>query len=174
MGKAAKPVVVTEAVDEGEVPSSQFAKATEKGLTNGLGLEHLFPNASKAAKAAAVELDEADEVDAEAGEPKKVTPPKDPKTGRFLKTKPAESEPPIEDAQPNDDQDTLKKRLKDTRDWASQVNKRNQELDLQLKKLEKDHKTLADKLNGVAPDNEQTQEADNVAMARLNERALTI
>lgn len=173
-GKAAKKAAsaAVETLDEGEVPSSKFGAPQEKGLQNGLGLEHLFPNGpvKLAPKEAADDTEvEAEDESTPDHDDKKKTPPKDPKTGRFLKVK-QESEPPIEDAKPDDDQDTLKKRLKDTRDWASQVNKRNQELDAQLRKLEADHKALADKLNGVAPD-VTSKDVDPVEMAKLNERA---
>ncbi len=175
MAKAAKkPVVSDETLDEGEVPLSRAAAAEEKGLRNGLGLEHLLPTTkSKSAPARAAEGDEevdetSDQQDAPV-EPKKETPPKDPKTGRFLKVK-TEYEPPIEDAKPDDDQETLKKRLKDTRDWATKVNKQNQDMQTALKKLEADHKALAAKLHGTAPEG-QTAEVDPAKLAKLNERA---
>jgi hypothetical protein len=172
-GKSAKKATVSsEVVDEGEVPLSKAAPATEKGLTNGLGLEHLFPAASKtpAPAKAAAPADEADEDSPEQDAPeKKETPPKDPKTGRFLPRKKEESEPPIEDAHPDDDVETLKKRLKDTRDWATRVNKQNQDNAEKLKKLEADHKALADKLHGTAPD-VKPKDMDPVELARLAER----
>lgn len=172
MAKTAKAVVTEEPLDEGEVPLSTVAPAKEKGLSNGLGLERLFPTQTPTPK---VVVDEdVDEAEVKSDEPakdeKKATPAKDPKTGRFLPKADKQSEPPVEDAKPDDDQDTLKKRLKDTRDWASQVNKRNQELDAQLKKMDSDYKVLASKVDGTYVEPKK-DEVDPVEMARLNERA---
>lgn len=163
---AKKPVASSETVDQGEIPSSKFGSPQEKGVQNGLGLEHFLPSPGKA-KAADADPDpdeaEADEQDTE---PKKETPPKDPVTGRFLKVK-KESEPPVEDAKPDDDAETLKKRLKDTRDWATKINKTNQDLVSRLKKLEADHAALSKELHGTPKEDA----VDPAELAKLNERA---
>ena len=175
MGKKA-PVVVDETLEEGEVPLADVDAAEDEGLSNGLGLEKLIPATPKGKPAAKKEADDAEE-DADEPDPKpdkkadekKVAPAKDPKTGRFLPKSAKSSEPPVEDAQEHDDSDTLKKRLKDTRDWASKVNKENRELGDRLRKLEADHTKLSQQLAGTYV--EPTEPVvDPVELAKLTER----
>jgi hypothetical protein len=166
-------VIADETLDEGEVPLSTVDAAEDEGLSNGLGLERLIPAPSKtkvlAKKATVVEETDEPELKLDKTAEKKETPPKDPKTGRFLPKIGQSSDPPIEDAKEGDDSDTLKKRLKDTRDWASQVNKRNQELDVKLRKLEADHNKLAAQLAGTYVEPSEPT-VDPVELARLTER----
>jgi hypothetical protein len=86
-----------------------------KSLQNGLGLEQLLP--------------------------KKPSPPKDPVTGKFLKAdgSPGVAKPKGETKPPDtpvDPLETLNKRLKDTRDYATRVDQENKGLKERLKVLE--------------------------------------
>jgi hypothetical protein len=175
---AKKAVITAESVEVDEVDESNVGAAEEKGLSNGLGLEALFPTIQKPKKVTkvldtentgALDADEAADEDAPTAE-KKETPAKDPKTGRFLKKAAAKDTPPIEDAADDDDSDALKKRLKDTRDWATQVNQKAQASDLLVKKLQSDIAILTKKVEGTYVEPAQP-EVDPVQMARLEERA---
>ena len=169
---ATKAVVEKEeAITPDEVPSSKIAEAEEEGLSNGLGLELLVPAPKKAAAAKPV-VDEDEEEpdpkpDAKAAD-KKETPAKDPKTGRFLK-KAAVSEPALEEPNEADDSVTLKKRLKDTRDYATKVNKTNQELTTRLSKLTADFEVFKAKAEGTYVEPKENT-IDPVELARLTER----
>jgi len=101
-----------EVVDE-VTPTPQSAEP--KSMQNGLGLEQLLTT------------------------PKKPSPPKDPVTGKFLKADGSPGEPKVKgEAKPPEtlDLETLNKRLKDTRDWATKTNQENESLKARLKVLE--------------------------------------
>ncbi len=178
----ATKAVVVDTLEEGEVPLSEVDEADDEGLSNGLGLEKLIPSVKPAKKSKATktqaEVDAEDEAGEDDGEPdpkpdkkvddKKDTPPKDPKTGRFLK-KTTPSEPALDEPKENDDSETLKKRLKDTRDYATKVNKTNQELTAKLSKLTADFEVFKAKSEGtyVEP---KADTMDPVELVRLTER----
>lgn len=136
-----------------------------KKLDNGLGLELLLPTPS-AEPASKVSEEVEPTVDKAQAEEK---PPleRDAKTGRFLPTK-AKSDPP-DDEGANDEPETLKKRLKDTRDWATKVNQTNQEQARQLKALQDELSVLKQKFDGTYTEPEKP-EVDPVELAKLTER----
>ena len=168
---AKKAAVVVDEVEN-------VAQAEEEGLSNGLGLEALIPNVPKpkpedeAPEDEPVGEDTHEEPDETSDEEKpkddkKKGPDKDKKTGRFLKRK--TDTPPVEDAHEDDDSETLKKRLKDTRDWATQVNQKAQASDILVKKLQADIAILTKKVEGTYVEGEE-QKMDPVELARLTER----
>mgnify|MGYP001598676249 FL=1 len=171
-------VSAVETVEQDEVSASRIAPATEKGVTNGLGLELLFTNAPKAkssstpkpkAKEVVEDKDEVetDEVELEPKDEKKEIPAKDPKTGRFLSKKTLE--PPVEDAKDGEDATALKKRLKDTRDWATKINQQNEEWKAKFSKMESEFKVLQAKADGTYDEN-AAPKVDPVELAKLQER----
>ena len=174
-GKAKVPAV--ESIEQDEVSESKIAPATEKGVTNGLGLELLFTNAPKAKPSSTPkpkakeeveeDLEELDEETPELKDDKKETPAKDPKTGRFLSRKTLE--PPVEDAKDGEDATALKKRLKDTRDWATKINQQNEEWKTKFSKMESEFKVLQAKADGTYDEN-AAPKVDPVELAKLQER----
>lgn len=146
-----------------QVGSLPLSGADNK-LSNGLGLELLMPSPPSAESASKA----SEESKLNADRKEKPTAERDPKTGRFLPVK-VESDLPGNEEAANDEPETLKKRLKDTRDWATKVNQTNQELDRQLKALQAEMGVLKQKFDGtyVEPDK---SDVDPVELAKLTER----
>jgi hypothetical protein len=163
---------------ESQESMPNVASIQEKGLANGLGLEAFIPSVASLKKS-----------ETKAEGVKKVEGSKEDGGSEKAEAQQAEVKsaflPSVENAdevnadekvaeekegkEAPDSVDTLKKRLKDTRNWATQVNSRNKELDRKLQEVLDQQKVLQAKLDGtyiepVAP------QVDPTEMAKLNER----
>lgn len=149
----------TTVVDEVSNPAP--ASKTPKSLSNGLGLEKLLTGAPKPSSPKKVEKAEDTQEDTSEAkpEPKKPAPKAAPKAKPVAAQKAQEVEAKKEEKQP-DTVESLSKQLKDTRDYATKVNKKNLELQQSHSVLKAEMDVLKQKLDGTYMESAQPSPQD--------------
>jgi hypothetical protein len=163
MSKKVSKTNSADAPQDGEVPLSTVSPAEEAGLSNGLGLERFIDQPPAGAKPSASAASKKDS-------PKDEPDPKKASVTAESKAEAEDDDPDQKGDEKSDDVEALKKRLKDTRDWATKLAKEKKAQDRELAAIRAKQVELEARLNGTYVEPPQPTAEQLADLNKLDEK----